>query len=141
MLARLAIAAVAVVLAGVLVVRLSDHQACEDARRGVFAVVAGNAPRGELGSDVRQVEEHCRGTDALVATAGALRTIGDTRRALALAREAADDEPESFAAWRAVAALSRGTERLEAERRARELNPGWRPAEAPAPAAPQVPAA
>ena len=57
--------------------RLADHRACEDARRGVFAVVTGKEPRARLAGHLETIEERCDGTDALVAAAGALRTIGE----------------------------------------------------------------
>lgn len=129
MLARAAAAALAVALVVVLALRLGDHDACEDARRGVFAAVVGQGERDP--GDVETIRDRCRGSEALVAVAGALRTSGDERGALLLVREATAEEPESFAAWRARHALASGAERAEAAERAKALNPRWEPAPAP----------
>jgi hypothetical protein len=118
--------ACAAIVAG-LAVRLRDHDACQDARSDVFALVAGRGSHDDLGGDLRTIEDRCSGTEALVATAGALRTIGEPRAALKLARDATEREPASFSAWRARAALARGTEAREATARAQRLNPRWRP--------------
>lgn len=124
---RLLLIAVAAAVVVVLSVRLADRDACQDARRAIFAAVASEAGFGAVTGDVATVEEHCRGTEGLVATAGALRTLGDRERALALAREAARREPESFPAWRAVAALATGREAERARARGRRLNARWAP--------------
>jgi Flp pilus assembly protein TadD len=122
---------VLVVLAAVLVValslRLGDHDVCGDARRAVFGATTGQTPAAEVARHVRTVEERCRGSEALVATAGALRTAGDDAAAARLAREAARREPESFSAWRALAAVGDREEAERARRRALELNPRWAP--------------
>lgn len=128
MLLRLLLIALAAAAVVVLSVRLGDHDACQDARRALFASAALQAGREAATTHVETIGERCRGSDALVAAAGALRTLGDRERALALAREAARREPESFAAWRAVAALARGREARDARRRGRALNPRWAPA-------------
>ena len=128
MLARLLLIALAAVVVVVLSARLDDHTSCQDARSAIFAAVAAEAGPRAVQQHVATVEERCRGSDGLVAAAGALRTLGDHERALTLAREAARREPESFAAWRAVAALARGREAREARRRGRALNPRWAPA-------------
>ena len=130
-LARILLVAVSAALVVVLALRLGDHEACEDARRGVFSALTSAEARGGLAGHVEDVEERCRGTDALVAAAGALRTIGDDEQALRLARKATEREPDSFGAWRARAALARGAEATDARGRAQELNPRWKPARAP----------
>ena len=125
MLARLLAVAVSIVVIAVLVVRLSDTRSCVDARKDVFAALSG---RGEhdLEGDVETIKDKCEGGQALVATAGALTTIGKREEALVLAYEATKRDPESFQAWRAVAALATGAEKDEAHRRAQELNPRWK---------------
>lgn len=68
----------------------------------------------------------CRGTTALVDSAGALHAQRRDREALALAREAAAREPRSAAAWRAIAltaAAQAPAEARAAERRRRTLDP------------------
>ena len=133
MVARIVIVAVAAALVVVLGVRLADHEACDDARRDVFASITG---KGRLKSDdIRTILDRCRGTDALLATAGALRTGGNEHQALHLAEVATEREPGSFAAWRALYALTTGAERENAAARAKELNPRWVPAAGRAPEA------
>ncbi len=103
---------------------LAEHDRCEDARATVFAAVLGKAPPGtDLPAAVGEVREHCRGTTAQLAVAGALTAQGDRAQALPLAREAAEAEPDNPAAWRALAAAASGAEAREAERRLRVLNP------------------
>ena len=125
MLVRLTLVAVALALVVVLSTRAADHDACEDARRAVFGSLTGKA-RLDRG-DLRTIEDRCRGTEALVATAGALRTAGDDATALRFAREATEREPDSFSAWRALAVI---TGDPAAFRRAGELNPRWAQARA-----------
>lgn len=122
---RLTLVALAAALVVVFSARYADHRACDDARRGVFAAVTSTVSAEALERRLRTVETRCRGSDALVATAGALRTIGQRGRALRFALRAADREPESFAAWRAVAALSTGDAQRRATTRASALNPRW----------------
>ena len=120
MIVRLVLVLLSAVLVVLLGARVADHRACDDARRAVFGSLTGEAQRDA--GDVRTIEERCRGTEALVATAGALRTAGEERAALRLAREATEREPESFSAWRALAVI---TGDREAIRRAGGLNPRW----------------
>jgi hypothetical protein len=127
-LVRLALVALSAVLVVVLSVRAVDHRACEDARRDLFGSLTGKAQRDA--GDIKTIEERCRGTGALVATAGALRTAGDDAGARRLAREAVEREPESFSAQRALAVVAAGAEARAAIRRAGELNPRWAQARA-----------
>lgn len=122
---RLALVALAAALVVVFSVRYGDHRACDDARRGVFGATTGATERSAVAGHVRTVERRCRGSDALVATAGALRTLGDDAGALRAVREATRREPSSFSAWRALAAVAEGDEAERAARRAGELNPRW----------------
>ena len=121
---RVVIAAVAVTVAALLGARLHDHDRCEDARRTVFAIALGRAPQAEQPAAVQRIRESCRGTTALVSAAGALHAQGRDRQALPLAREAAREEPDNAAAWRAVAATAQArAEARAAERRVTELDP------------------
>ena len=121
---RIAIAAFAVAVAAFLGARLHDHDRCQDARRTVFATALGRASQAEQPAAVQRIRESCRGTTALVSVAGALHAQGRDRQALPLARETARDEPDSAAAWRAVAATAQApAETRAAERRLRELDP------------------
>ena len=123
MIARIVV--VVVCLAGVFVAlgERRDADRCEDARRDVFAVAAGQAPRAGEAQAIERIREHCRGTGAILAVAGALRSQGRERQALVLAREAVDAEPDNALAWRAVLVLASGDEAAEAESRLRELDP------------------
>ena len=121
---RLAAAAVAVVVAAFLAARLHDHNRCDDARRTIFSVALGNTPDAELDGALSRVREFCRGTTALVSAAGALHARGRDEQAAALAREATDSEPDSAAAWRALAETAQTpAEARAAERRLAELDP------------------
>jgi hypothetical protein len=125
--ARLVLALICIAVVIGLSLRLADHEACESARKDLFAAVAGKADRSGAAEQVETIEDRCRGTEPLIAAAGALRTLGDRAEALRLARLATDREPESFAAWRARAVLASGREAREAAMRALELNPRWSP--------------
>ena len=119
---RLAVAALAVVIAAFFGARLLDHDRCEESRRAIFAETLGNARAPQDAID--RIRESCRGTTALVAVAGALRTQGREVEAAALAREATEEEPGSAAAWRALAATAQTpAEARAAERRLSELDP------------------
>ena len=122
---RLALVALAAALVVVFSVRFGDQRACDDARKAVFGAATGATERSAVAGHVRTVERRCRGTDALVATAGALRTLGDEAGALRAVREATRREPSSFGAWRALAAVAEGDEAERAAQRAGELNPRW----------------
>ena len=100
-----------------------DVDRCDEARREVFAVAAGKVPRAGETQAIERIREHCRGTGAILAVAGALRSQGRERQALVLAREAVDAEPDNALAWRAVLVLASGDEASEAESRLRELDP------------------
>ena len=133
---RAALVAVAAVLVIVLSLRLGDHAACDDARRAVFGATTGQTPRADVPRHVRAVAERCRGSEGLVAAAGALRTAGDEAAARRLARAATRREPDSFSAWRALASLAQGGEARDARRRATDLNPRWVQGRAPGAAPP-----
>lgn len=108
--------------AAIAVAERRDLSSCDGARETVFRAAAGGDRAAERGA-IDTIREDCRGTGALLNVAGALRAQGETRQALVLAREAVDDEPDNAAGWRAVLALSSGSEAEEAEGRLRELDP------------------
>ena len=147
MAARVLLALVAVTLAGLLGDRLADHRACAGARNTLFTAALGGGDAGAVRDDVATVRGRCDDAEALVAAAGALLTLGDRPAALALAREATREAPESFSAWRAVARLAAGAEARRAVARIRVLNPRWTPpppasaAATPPPSAPPAGAA
>jgi hypothetical protein len=57
-----------------------------------------------LDAAIARVHRDCRGTVVPLAASAALRGAGDDRRAAALAREAAREEPLNFTAWAALSA-------------------------------------
>jgi hypothetical protein len=119
---RLAVAAVAVVIAAFCGARLHDHERCDDARAAVFqaALRDEGAPAGA----VERIRESCRGTTALVSVAGALHAQGRDEDASRLAREATEEEPDNAAAWRALAETAQApAEARAAARRFGELDP------------------
>jgi hypothetical protein len=121
---RLLAVAVSIAVVAVLAVRLSDTRSCVSARQDLFAAITGGGA-DDVAGDVETIRDRCEGSQALVATAGALTTAGKREEALVLVYEAADRDPESFQAWRAIAALENGEAREDARRRAKELNPRW----------------
>jgi hypothetical protein len=118
---RIAIAALAVVVAAFLGARLHDDNRCEDGRSAVFRAALGG--KDDAGA-VDRIRESCRGTTALISVAGALHARNRDREAADLAREATESEPDNAAAWRALAETSQApAEARAAERRFSELDP------------------
>jgi hypothetical protein len=124
---RLVLAAVAAAVIAFLASGLTEHNACEDARQAFFSAASAQpADEARLAPALADVRTDCEGAEPLVAAAGALANLGGRdEKALALAREATEREPEAFNAWRARAAMAAGAERAEATRRGRALNPRW----------------
>jgi hypothetical protein len=92
-----------------LVPRLADQRACSSARTAIFAAAAaGGVSDSAVDREVRTIRDRCGGTEALLATAGALVTLERRDEARAFAREATRREPESFLAWRSLAAMAEG---------------------------------
>ena len=92
-----------------------EEDRCNDARSKAFVT--------RDAESIRTILDTCRGTSAKLSVAGALRAADRDAQALELAREAAEEEPDNAAAWRAVVALSEGSERSAARERLRELDP------------------
>ena len=119
---RLALVALAVVVAGFFGARLHDHGRCDDARTEVFE--AALRKEGPPAGTVQRIRESCRGTGALVAVAGALHAQGRDDEAAPLAREATEEEPDNAAAWRALAETAQApAEARAAAERFGELDP------------------
>lgn len=119
---RLAVAAIAVVVAAFFGARLHDHERCDDARAAVFR--AAFRDQGAPPGAVERIRESCRGADALVAVAGALHAQGRDEEAAPLAREATEAEPDSAAAWRALAETAQTpAEARAAAERVADLDP------------------
>ena len=114
---RILIALACLAAAATFALQLRDEHRCSDARERIFAT------RGADTAAIATVRETCRGTQALLTAAGALRSANRTDQALVLAREAAELEPDNAGSWRAVAALSSGAEREDAVSRLERLDP------------------
>ena len=120
---RIVLALACMVVAVAAIVTLADHRSCEDARRDLFSAAFADGGATDVDGAVADIRQHCRGTTGQLAAAGALRGLGERDQALRLAREAAEDEPDNPAAWRAVEALASGAEAREAARRLADLDP------------------
>ena len=119
---RIAVAAVAVVVAAFFGARLHDHDRCESARKEIFgaAFLSGGAPPETLD----RIRESCRGATALANVAGALHAQKKDAQAADLAREATEREPDNALAWSALAQTAQApAEARAAERRLTELDP------------------
>ena len=140
---RLVLAAIAAAVIAFLATGLQEHDACEAARHAFFEAASARAPdEAALSPALADVRADCEGAEPLVAAAGALANLGGRgEKALALAREATEREPEAFNAWRARAAMASGAERDAAIRRGRALNPRWSGPARPARVASAPPAA
>ena len=124
---RLIAAALAVVVAVTLGVRLTEHERCETARAdvgGALARGAGAVPARDAA--LADLRDHCRGTASLTIVAGRIALAGDGATGLELAREATREEPDNPATWhalRATAANRAPADERRARRRLRELDP------------------
>jgi hypothetical protein len=121
---RVLIAAVAVVFVVIFVSWRGDREDCQQAGGQVLQLR--RSPAAPLDAAIARMRRDCRGTVVPLAASGALRGVGDDRRAAALAREAAREEPQNFTAWAALyAALIQSDPRgaAAARERAVRLNP------------------
>jgi Flp pilus assembly protein TadD len=139
---RALLAALAVALGALAVVRLGEDRACARAGRDAFAVGIGRAPATAATEAARAVRAHCAGTPVLAASSSAFLRAGAVGPAGEMARLAVAQLPEDHRAWsaRAAALAARGDRRgaARARARARALNPraprpraAGRPAPAP----------
>jgi Tetratricopeptide repeat len=94
-----------------------EEDRCADARNRIVET------RGAQTDAIDTLRSDCRGTQARIDAAGALRAAGRPDQALVLAREAVEEEPDNPRAWRAVSVLATGSERSAARARLRELDP------------------
>jgi hypothetical protein len=121
--------------------RAGDVRSCDDARRTAFALVAATPappPPADGGTALaNRLIATCRGSDGLVASAGALQRVAALDGAERLARVAVRRDPASFQARNALARVldARGDPEGAAaqRRRAFALNPL-----APRPVAPRI---
>jgi hypothetical protein len=114
---RILIVLVSLVAAAAFALEWRDGQRCADARNAIIT------SRGAEAGAIDTLREACRGTQARIDAAGALRAADREDQALVLAREAVEEEPDNARAWRAVAVLASGAERSAARERLRELDP------------------
>ncbi len=140
--ARALMAACAVALGVLAVLRLGEDRACAQAARDAFAVGIGRVPASAAPRAAEAVRAHCAGTPVPAAASGAFLRAGAIGPAGDMARLAVAQVPEDHRAWSARAAvLAAGGDRAGAARaraRARALNPraprpraAGRPAPAP----------
>jgi hypothetical protein len=120
LIARLLVAAVAIVVAGSLVGLERDHEDCQEAVGRAY--LASRAPAEELREQADAVVRACRGAEPLSRVAVGLR-IERPYVAARLARVAARREPDSYVAWGVLAIAAPAREAAVAARHARALNP------------------
>ena len=126
MLFRAALVILAAVVIALMARSLNAHDRCADARQHVVAIAFGREPVAGEPAALRTIRDDCRGSDALVASSGALESQHRHAEALELAALAVRREPDSAIAWDALATAADG--RLpglsrRALARARELSP------------------
>jgi Flp pilus assembly protein TadD len=119
MLPRILLVAVAAVLVGLLARSLHHTDSCDSARKTVFSVAAGAAPRSAQAPAIATIEGNCRGATALVSVAAVLFREGRDADAQRLAQRAVDMEPENATAWNALAATAAKRDPATARRAAR----------------------
>lgn len=127
MLPRVLIAALALALAGLFLVRLGDERGCRDAARDAFLLSKeGAGPPAQARRVAADVRAECD-PERLATAAAGLSNGGHQEPALELARTAAQQAPESFTAWSVLAGVQgrAGEDPAEAVRRAQALNPLW----------------
>jgi hypothetical protein len=120
LIARLLLAAAALVVAVSLVGLERDHEGCQEA--ATRAYLANRAPAPELRGRIDEVVRECRGAEPLNRIAVGLR-IERPPEAARLARVAARREPDSYVAWGVLAVAAPPAEAAAAKRRAATLNP------------------
>ena len=135
--ARSAVIAACVVAVVVFAHRRAEAATCDSARTALFqAALRDAAPADTVGDVVRT----CRDPEQIAVAAAGVTASGHPDVAAAMAREAIAAGPGEFVAWAALSqALARDDPAgaARAARRAKALNPRWRPSTRPAAAAPQ----
>lgn len=111
-LAIVVVAAAAIVLLGS---RLRDHDRCDSARAAVVQRTA-------------ELSASCRDPDVIASASAVLLAAGQRDRAVALARESVEREPDSFVGWVAMGLTLRDRDPAASRAalaRAKALNPRW----------------
>ena len=133
--ARGAVIVACVVAVVVFAHRRADAMTCDSSRTALFqAALRHEAPAGAVGDVVRT----CRDPEEIAVAAAGVTASGHPDLAAAMARRAIAAGPREFVAWAALSqALARDDPAgaAHAARRAKALNPRWRPPTRPAPAA------
>ena len=125
---RLAVAALAVVVAAFFGARLHDHDRCEDARGRRSSAPRSAARRVDPDGDRPHPRARAAARRARLRRRAPCTRRGDDEQAAPLAREATRDEPDNAAAWRALAETAQApAEARAAERRLRDLDPAGAP--------------
>jgi hypothetical protein len=135
--ARGAVIVACVVAVVVFAHRRADAATCDSARTALFqAALRHEAPAGTVGDVVRA----CRDPEEIAVAAAGVTASGHPDLAAAMARKAIAAGPREFVAWAALSeALARNDPAgaARAARRAKALNPRWRPSTRAPAAAPQ----
>jgi hypothetical protein len=118
-LARLSIVAGAVAVAAALYLDEGRRDGCEEAMAATFQKARGPGPA--LTRAVAELKDECSGSEPLSRIAVGLLSLDRTQQAAQLAREAARREPDDYAAWAVLAAVSKANRTAAAK--ARALNP------------------
>jgi hypothetical protein len=125
--ARGAVIVACVVAVVVFAHRRADAATCDSSRTALFqAALRHEAPAGTVGEVVRT----CRDPEEIAVAAAGVTASGHPDVAAAMARKAIAAGPREFVAWAALSeALARNDPAgaARAARRAKALNPRWRP--------------
>jgi hypothetical protein len=134
--ARGAVIVACVIAVVVFAHRRADAATCDSSKRALFSAAVRDAAPADLVGDV---VDTCRDPEEIAVAAAGVNSSGHPDVAAAMARKAIAAGPRDFVAW---AALSQALARDDpagaayAARRAKALNPRWRPPRAtPAPEA------
>jgi hypothetical protein len=100
------------------VARLSDTNACDDAKSQGFAAALGHPVPGGPEGLARRVTDNCRGGADLSATAVALARGGELQQAERLARGAIRRDPRDYQGWISLAIVMQRSHRPAEQRRA-----------------------
>jgi hypothetical protein len=134
--ARGAVIVACVIAVVVFMHRRVDAATCDSSKRALFSAAVQHTAPADLVGDV---VDTCRDPEEIAVAAAGVSASGHPDVAAAMARKAIAAGPRDFVAWAALAqALARDDPAgaAYAARRAKALNPRWRPAtRAPAPAA------
>ena len=130
--ARGAVIVACVVAVVVFAHRRAEAATCDSSRTALFsAVLRHEAPAGTVGDVVRT----CRDPEEIAVAAAGVTASGHPDVAAAMARKAIAAGPREFVAWAALAQALAGHDpagATRAARRAKALNPRWRPSARPA---------